>query len=195
MEYYYVGNFWWQIYPSQGERRVMPVCRNWFGRSWEMKGDFYRRTVHNLQPSCTYLTPDTLKTLPPTVNAKACMISNVPIEEKVYSPESGAVVHSFVRLPGFAGEQIDGGLNLVAMSPFGKGRFAFIGDVNAEQSSMAVIRVLGTFLTKPESAWIRRRVFMSMLHKSNGWSSDEKLDVKWHVLSMQPLCALIMSYI
>jgi len=180
---------------GEGEHRVMPVCRNWFGRIWQMKGDFYRRTVHNLQSSCTYLTPDILNMLPLTVNAKACMITNVPVEERVYSPESGAVVHSFVHLPGFAGEQIDSGLNLVAMCSFGKGRFAFIGDVNAEQSSMAVIRVLGSFLSRLENAWIRRRVFMTMLHQSSVWSVNEKSSAKWSVFSMQPLCALIMSYI
>lgn len=82
------------------EKRVMNVCKSWFDRDWTMTGDFYRRTDHNINFSCTELPPSVFASLPSEINVKACMLSNVPTNEKLFAKAIGAQVYSLVALPG-----------------------------------------------------------------------------------------------
>ena len=58
-------------------------------------------------------------------------------------------------------------MTLVALSSYQRGRFAFIGDVNAEDPSMQIIKVLGSFLSRKEDNIIRRKSFLHVLMQNN----------------------------
>ena len=63
-----------------------------------MDGDFYRRTVHELNGHNTLLNgPLKAEGLPGRYNVKACMLSGVPAGEMLYSvAQSGSVTQSGV---------------------------------------------------------------------------------------------------
>ena len=127
-----------------GERSLTKVFNEWFEKPWCFRGDFYRRTQFHLHSSCASISPDAMRTLPATYNVKCCMLSDVGVEEKLYSPIEGAVVHSLVPMAGFAGTKIDEQMCPVAVGKFGDGDLVFFGDVNAESDTIKIIISLAT---------------------------------------------------
>eukprot|EP00803_Ostreobium_quekettii_P000487 evm.model.scf_3152.1 EVM.evm.TU.scf_3152.1 scf_3152:7070-8269(-) len=136
---------------GEGRPRLLKVFQNWFGKSWTMEGDFYRRTDHDLnvgRPLGWMPNRRTAERLPRRCNVKACMLSRVPVEEKVYAPAPCARTHSLV--PSMAGEAIDGDMCAVAVGRVGAGALAYLGDVNGvdpvgalDEDLMATMRQLG----------------------------------------------------
>jgi hypothetical protein len=108
---------------------------------WDMQGDYYRRTHCALQRGCAAAPPHAA--LPPSLNAKACMLSHVPPEQQLYAPPRGATAQSRVTLPGFDGEPVQPGMCAVAVAPFGAGRVVFFGDVNTEAETVDAVLQLG----------------------------------------------------
>ena len=106
---------------------------------WTMRGDFYRRCDTQLNRGCAGVPQPAMGALPAHINAKACMVSDVPPEHQLYSPPAGAVAHSLVNAPGFAGTAIQGGMCSIAAAPFGQGHVVFFGDVNAEEETCAAL--------------------------------------------------------
>jgi len=125
-----------------GERSAEEVFKV-FGKNWAFKGDYYRRTGHVLNDgpaSSLGLAPPLCAKLPRSYNVKACMVSDVDDNDRLYSPEEGAVSHSLV--PFFGGTSVDADKCPVAASSVGEGRLVFIGDVNAEAATMDIIALL-----------------------------------------------------
>ena len=240
---------------------VIHLLRDWFGKNWEMTGDFYHSTTHKLRypvhtPSPTHqqvpqtaVAADTTSSaavmtathshttfpssslytlpaaayeqLPATISVKACMISNVPSTEVLYAPPAGARAHS--ALPGFAGPKIELGMTLAATASYQLGRITFIGDVNAEVPSMEVIRVTGTWPTRREENWCRRKHFMRFIseggylrppgdqqqhveedqQQASQHQNESTKEVRAQiyssslarVLALRPLCEVLMSYL
>jgi hypothetical protein len=72
------------------------------------------------------------------MNVKACLVTNVKPEDRLYSAEDGAVTYSIV--PGFGGNPVSSGQVAIALARCGAGTVSFYGDVNIEKET---IRVLG----------------------------------------------------
>ena len=79
--------------------------------------------------------------LPDELNAKACMLSNVAPEARVYALPAGATSQSHV--PSMAGEPLRAGMCTVALSRFGAGAVGFFGDVNSEEETIHAVVQLG----------------------------------------------------
>lgn len=128
----------------QGEREAAAwVARVW-SLPWAMDGDYYRRTEHALRS----LTGDALFAAAPwprSVNVKACMLSRVPRAQQLFSTEEGASSMSLV--PGFGGAPCAG--TAVAVARFGEGLVAFVGDVNAEDSTAQVVAAIAKLPLRP----------------------------------------------
>ena len=72
------------------------------------------------------------------------MVCNVPAEERLYATSGGSKTHSAV--PSMAGLGVDEGMCAVALKSHGKGHVLFFGDVNAEQSTVTILVLLGMAL-------------------------------------------------
>ncbi len=129
-----------------GERSVLTVFNEWFSKSWAFEGDFYRRTVHDLNPDFSSVPSlfEPVANLPPKTNCKGVMLSRVDPSEKLYVPTAGAVSASVLPMPGFAGVEIDSNMCVVAVAAAEKGRICFIGDINAEESTGNIIVAVGS---------------------------------------------------
>ncbi|GLC54640.1 hypothetical protein PLESTB_000890500 [Pleodorina starrii] len=119
-----------------GERAAAAVAREFFGLSWRMEGDYYRRTDHKLNRANPLLA-DLAARLPSDYNVKACMLNDVPPLERIYASAPGAVSHSLV--PFMAGESVDAGRTAMAAARCGGGAVAFFGDVNWEAATNAAV--------------------------------------------------------
>lgn len=131
-----------------GERNITTVIQEKFGKAWSFKGDFYRRTTHELNTSCTAaMAPATkpgvraqLLPLAKDYCVKACMLTGVAPADRLYIPtDDGAYAMSFV--PGF-GVPIDEDMCAFAVSSYGEGKIAFFGDVNGEDKTVAALITL-----------------------------------------------------
>lgn len=69
--------------------------RQCWDRSQPGRSSSTRRTDHALNTSSPFLR-DSAALLPRTYNVKACMLSNVPAEERIYAAVDGATTHSMV---------------------------------------------------------------------------------------------------
>ena len=116
------------------------VFADWFGKPWTYEGDFYRRTDHVYQHASNVVPFAAKKDLPVGYNVKASMLSHVADDEKLYAPVGGAVVHSAIPFPGFAGTKIDEGLCAIAVGRYQAGALIYIGDVNAEVATNRCVR-------------------------------------------------------
>lgn len=160
----------------QGETTCLKVFNDWFGKSWAFKGDFYRRTYHDLNPHFSAIpalasptTPmsfasgaasasasaagvagvgaspsSSTSLLPPRIDAKACMLANVDMTERLYVPTAGAVSWSLVKHPQFDGVPIVPDMCLMAVSQYGRGLICFNGDINGERTASEAIAVIGS---------------------------------------------------
>lgn len=132
-----------------GEREVVKALHKAFGKSWTMEGDYYRRTSHDLNDSCFMFSSSVgglAQQLPEKYNVKACMLTDVPLEERVYFAGPDSVTHSLV--PMMAGLPVEPEQCAVAASRCGSGGLIFIGDVNAEAETMRIVAKLAKFLTQ-----------------------------------------------
>jgi hypothetical protein len=113
----------------------------WFGLGWHYEGDYYRRTIHTYNSQFEAI-PNAGKELfnflgTNDYNVKATMLNGVDAAHKVYHPKAGATTISPVgNIPGFGGTPIDSEKCRIVIAPYGRGRVAFVGDVDAEASTM-----------------------------------------------------------
>jgi len=136
-----------------GEGPLHAFMATHFGTSWE-RGS-YSRTEHALNAShhayeAAFHGATNMEEgggqqqLPRSCNVKACMVCNVPAEERLYATGGGSKTHSAV--PFMAGLGVDEGMCAVALKTHGKGHVLFFGDVNAEQSTVTILVLLGMTL-------------------------------------------------
>lgn len=143
----------------------------WFGLGWHYKGDFYRRTIH-IYNSHFETIPHIGKELfnffgTNEYNVKACMLDGVDASHGVYYPKPGATAISVLgNMPGFGGTPIDSKKCPLAIAPYGRGRVAFIGDVNAEASTMKWIYTIGVLPSTGDYKWYSCRDFLMALYGS-----------------------------
>lgn len=126
-----------------GEKLLASSMQKLFGKTWDLTGDYYRRTRHTINRACAAVDTAVSSALPSGYCVKACMLSGVPLSERLYAPDEGAVVMSPVgNLPGFGGTPIDADKCPFAVASHGAGRLIFFGDVNAESETIATILAL-----------------------------------------------------
>lgn len=97
------------------------------------------RTDHQLNQA-NPLLGNLASHLSPHYNVKACMLSNVPPLERVYSTVPDATTHSMV--PAMAGAPVDAGRTAMAAARVGSGVVVFFGDVNWEVSTLTAVTML-----------------------------------------------------
>ncbi len=122
-----------------GDRSAATALCSIFGLTWRMDGDYYRRATATLQTSCAAISEKAARKLPGELNAKACMLSNVPPQAQVYALPSGAKAQSHVRAPDFDGTPLQAGMCTVALASFGSGAVGFFGDVNSEEDTISAV--------------------------------------------------------
>ena len=126
-----------------GEGKVALSLSSLFSKRWSFAGDFYRRTTHKLNKSCLAVPSAAAAggaqhvSLKGEYCVKACMLSGVSEEERLYAPGEGAVAFSIV--PGFGGMEIDPSMCPFAVANFERGKVCFFGDVNAEAETVSAI--------------------------------------------------------
>jgi hypothetical protein len=114
-----------------------------------MDGDFYRRTTHQLNKGHgSTKHPSSGLLLPREYNVKACMLSNVPLEERLYCTSSESQIHSLVF--GSYGHMAEG-MCAVALGSYGRGHLLFFGDVNAEAATAKMLVTVGVLLVGQSS--------------------------------------------
>ena len=101
-----------------------------WGLPWE-SGDYHRTTVH-LNSQAQALP---LKGLPSSYSQKAVFLKNVASEAAWYLPSQESRTESHV----FAPTPVDNRQTPVAFDAIGKGHLGYIGDVNGEEGSTAVV--------------------------------------------------------
>ncbi|GIL65190.1 hypothetical protein Vafri_18968 [Volvox africanus] len=121
-----------------GERAAAAVTQQFFGLSWTMDGAFYSRTDHKLNVA-NPLLGDLATSLPTDYNVKACMLSDVPPQERIYAAAPGALTHSMAFM---TGQPVDAGKTAIAAAQVGGGAVVFFGDVNWEEPTMATVAML-----------------------------------------------------
>ena len=114
---------------------IRPLDLNSFFRSywnlpWEF-GDYHRTTVHLNQrvPQVPKLN------LPAAYSQKAVFLKNVAPNAALYLPDRNSMTESHV----FPSEPVDVEQTPVAFAPVGEGWLGYVGDVNTEEGSDAVI--------------------------------------------------------
>eukprot|EP00602_Paraphysomonas_sp_CaronLab_P006602 CAMPEP_0185035200 /NCGR_PEP_ID=MMETSP1103-20130426/26149_1 /TAXON_ID=36769 /ORGANISM="Paraphysomonas bandaiensis, Strain Caron Lab Isolate" /LENGTH=308 /DNA_ID=CAMNT_0027572173 /DNA_START=402 /DNA_END=1325 /DNA_ORIENTATION=+ len=103
-----------------GEGIVAKVFQEWFGKNWFHSN--YHRTDYTRSPSNSALGP-LISQFPETYNVKAVSLSGVKSDEVLYEDEGGCVV---------------------ALCKHKAGILAFVGDVNYESSTMALVNFMCT---------------------------------------------------
>lgn len=116
----------------------------WFDKTWECSD--YRRTIHECRAKsrddvhwCEWY-PEAEGAVTTNINVKAVMMKCVATEDILFGTTSGSVSHSLV--PFMAGLDVEEGLAAVAFGKFGEGSVSFFGDVNAEETTCAIMAVI-----------------------------------------------------
>lgn len=107
----------------QGEGCVCKIFQDWFKLPWERSG--YYSSEIKLSKECSALPSKIVETLPSSIFLNANYLINVKPENNLYVSSDNE------------------GDSAVAVSNFGEGRVAFIGDVNAEMGTLKIIQKLG----------------------------------------------------
>ncbi|KAF9566418.1 hypothetical protein EC968_003762 [Mortierella alpina] len=102
------------------------------GLNWEA-GSYHRTT---LALNTTVVDAASARKLPQSYSQKAVFVSNVAPENMWYKTDAGSVVQSAVFAPTSAHRT---GETAVAMATIGSGKLGYVGDVNAEAGSNAVV--------------------------------------------------------
>ena len=140
------------------EPRFASMCRN-MQLSWGW-GD-YHRTDFVLNPAFAPLFGDgAFKTLEQSYSMKAVHLTNVHAEARVYAPTDASRIQSYV----FSPDRVDTAQSPAVWQKHGQGYIAYIGDVNNESGSQALIMaMLGEWLVLRASVmmtsliWVRHR--------------------------------------
>jgi hypothetical protein len=112
----------------------------WFGLDW--KSSDYCRTTHVLNAT-HWFTKLKNHSLCPAMNVKACLVTNVTPQDRLYSAEDGAVTSSLV--PGFGGNPVSTGQVAIALGRCGAGTVSFYGDVNIEKETITTIGMIAKY--------------------------------------------------
>ena len=124
----------------QGEGKPVEELAGWFGLGWHFAGDCYRRTDFEFNEGWEAFDDDWYVGPDGRYNVKTLMLSGVKPEHKVYRVMDGAKTHSPV--PSMAGESVENDMCPVALARCGFGHLGFVGDVNAEETTLAIISAL-----------------------------------------------------
>jgi hypothetical protein len=106
----------------------------WFDLAWTSSD--YCRTTHTL--NATHWFKKQAKC--PSMNVKACLVTNVEPEDNLYGTGEGAVTHSLV--PGFGGNAVPAGQSAFTLAKFGEGTVSFFGDVNIEDETVKTVGIV-----------------------------------------------------
>jgi hypothetical protein len=140
-----------QTWVQRGGTLILNGSKNemwgpWFGLGWHYKGNFFGTNEYNV---------------------KASMLDGVDASHGVYYPKPGATAISVLgNMPGFGGTPIESEKCPLAIAPYGRGRVAFIGDVNAEASTMKWIYTIGVLPSTGDYRWYSCRDFLMALYGS-----------------------------
>ncbi|KZF23941.1 hypothetical protein L228DRAFT_244801 [Xylona heveae TC161] len=108
----------------------------WFQRSWGLPwiaGDYHRTTVQ-LNHDCSSPRLEQAEMLK-EYSQKAVFLKNVPKDAALYLPSSDSRTESF----GFPASPVDTSQVPVVFAKVGNGRLGYVGDVNNEWGSVAVV--------------------------------------------------------
>lgn len=109
----------------QGEGCICKVLQDWFELPWKQSG-YYRSITQLSVVKCTAVPSEMKRNLLPQSNSiKAVYMTSVQPENNLYFSED------------------DEDESAVAVAQFGEGRVAFVGDVNAEATTLEIIHQLG----------------------------------------------------
>ncbi|KAI9716442.1 MAG: hypothetical protein M1812_005337 [Candelaria pacifica] len=109
---------------------------NWFRTSWDLpweSGDYHRTTVH-LDSECR-MRQLNQTVLPEEYSQKAVFLKNVAKDDAVYLPSANSRIESMV----FAPSPVECEQTPVVFAKIGEGWLGYIGDVNNESGSQAVV--------------------------------------------------------
>lgn len=73
---------------------------------------------------------------------KATMISGCLPEHQLYRPSPERATLSISAVPGFGGKVVSPKRTAIAAAPLGAGLFVYIGDVNAEASTLDLLAAI-----------------------------------------------------
>ncbi|KAF9967358.1 hypothetical protein BGZ70_009820 [Mortierella alpina] len=126
------------LFPSFVEPDRMKPFFSQAGLSWRA-GSYHRTT---LALNRTVVDIANAKNLPQRYSQKAVFVSNVEPENMWYKTDDSSVVQSMVFAPTSANKA---GETAVAMATVGRGKLGYVGDVNAEDGSNAVVLAMCGF--------------------------------------------------
>lgn len=124
----------------QGGGKSVETVAGCFGLGWHFAGDCYRRTDFIFNPAWREAEAGWYRGPRGGYNVKTLMLSGVEDEDKVFGVAAGAETYSHV--PVMAGKGVDGGMCPVAFATHGSGHVGYVGDVNAEQTTLEIISAL-----------------------------------------------------
>lgn len=112
---------------------------NFFRSGWDLPwefGDYHRTTVYVNQQVQEQLAADARAGLPAAYSQKAVFLKSVPTDAALYVTTEDSVTQSLV----FPSKPVgDRGQTPVVFAAVGEGKLGYVGDVNAEEGSDAVI--------------------------------------------------------
>ena len=112
------------VFIMQGEGKAVETVAGWFDLGWHFASDCYRRNDFIFNQAWGEANSDWYDGPEVRCNVKAVMLSGVAEEDKVFSVAEGCPV---------------------AFASCGAGRVGFVGDVNAEQTTLEIIAALGAY--------------------------------------------------
>lgn len=125
------------LFSSFIRRRDMGKLWENFEQPWK-SGDYHRTTFYVSQRIKTVLGPQRTAGLEREYSAKALHLKDVPDNSRVYVPLEQSRIESRV----FAPDTVDNSQTPAAFHKYGEGWLAYIGDVNNEQGSQALLMAM-----------------------------------------------------
>lgn len=101
-------------------------------KPWHFCGDFYRRCTQRLNRSCCCIPIDAFAR---KYSMKSAMLCGVDPENQLYRPKEGTRCVSDV--PGFGNRPVATFRTAISVCPLGSGLVCHVGDVNAEEATVA----------------------------------------------------------
>ncbi|EGE09486.1 hypothetical protein TEQG_08431 [Trichophyton equinum CBS 127.97] len=115
--------------------RIISIVNRFFEFSWCLPwkaGSYHRTTVH-VNTNCQGLSMERLQT---SYSQKALYLKNVPPESRLYAADEESTIESHVFYPEPINDLTQAA---IVFAPYESGRIGYIGDVNGEDGSHAVI--------------------------------------------------------
>jgi len=126
------------LFPSFVEPDSLKPFFSQAGLPW--RAGSYHRTTLALNRAVVDVV--SARKLPQSYSQKAVFVSNVEPENMWYKTDNNSVVQSMVFAPTSANKP---GETAVAMATVGRGKLGYVGDVNAEEGSKAVVLAMCGF--------------------------------------------------